>query len=69
MLRAGTAKGSQVIYPCATGYFVIFSSKDSVFANDFHAIDEFEAVTKAFEIWLGELNSCPWLSSSWKSPF
>jgi hypothetical protein len=50
MLRAGTAQGPQVIYLCATGYFVIFSSKDSVFANDFHAIDEFEAVTKAFEI-------------------
>ena len=49
MLRAGTAQGTQVIYPCATGYFVIFSSNDSVFASDFQTTDEYEAVTKAFE--------------------
>jgi hypothetical protein len=50
MLRAGTAQEPQVIYPCATGYFVIFSSNDSVFARDFQTTDEYAAVTKAFEI-------------------
>ena len=50
MLRAGTAQGPQVIYPCETGYFVVFSSQDSVFAGDFQTTDEFEAVTKALEI-------------------
>ena len=49
MLRTGTALGPQVSYPCTTGYFVIFSSNDSVFAGDFQTTDEYEAVTKAFE--------------------
>ena len=43
------ALGLQMIYPCTTGYFVIFSSNDSVFAGDFQTIDEYEAVTNAFE--------------------
>jgi hypothetical protein len=50
MLRAGTAISPQVIYPCETGYFVIFSARDSVYAADFQTTDEYEAVTKAFEI-------------------
>jgi len=50
MLRAGTAQCPQVIYPSATGYFVIFSSNYSVFASDFQTIDEYAAVTKALEI-------------------
>ena len=50
MLRTSTSINPQMIYPCATGYFVIFSSNGSTFAGDFQTNDEYEAVTKALEI-------------------
>lgn len=50
MFNSNVNIGLTYIQPCKTGYFVIFSSKDAVYAADFQTRDEYEAVSQAFEI-------------------
>ena len=60
MLQNGTKPDYLIINPCKTGYFVICSTRDAIFAGDFQTQEEYSAVTEALKIcgedWVGNIS-------------